>query len=341
MNTYFSTFTTGFSDVIKEVLPKILDDFTIELIKDGLIIYKTSSPIERIKSVPYFNNSFLVIKYFPKLEANPIKQMFKQVLNDPGLENVISKSISKKRTTFRIIAKDEQMVSVDKNILTNLERKLSRINNLVVDRTLPQIEFWFMIRREGYGLFGLRLTKRPNYEKTLEKGELYPEFAAILCLLSEPSREDIFLDPFCGYGSIPMQRVKNFPYKQVLASDIDPKLTNRLGDKVKKMGKKIVVGRWDAQDLRTFENNSVDKIVTDPPWGLHSGTNLNIDNLYKRMLLEFSRVLKQNGILVVLTANKELFDELLHTSRENFMLIAKYDTLVSGRKAGVYKIQKV
>jgi len=188
-------------------------------------------------------------------------------------------------------------------------------------------------------LVGFRLTKRPNYEKILEKGELYPELAHILCLISEPNASDVFLDPFSGHGSIPIARALGFPFKIVYASDNDKGLVKKL--KTKKIRGNFVVGHWDATRLTNFENRSIDKIVTDPPWGLHSGTELNLERFYEDMLKEFIRILKKDGLLVLLTAQKELVELLLNKITNELILIKRYDTLVSGKKAGAYKLRKI
>ena len=341
MKQYFSTFTTGFKDVINESLQKFLRDIHIDLITDGVVIYRTNADMEQIKNLGFLNNSFIVIKYFNKLSNEPTKQMIKSVLSDPSIDNFIASLFPHRRTTFRIIVKEDRIVPIDRNVLKKLEDKISRNTQLSVNRSLPQYEFWFLIRREGFGLFGVRITKRPNYEKTLEKGELYPEFANILCLISEPSANDVFLDPFAGSGSISLQRARVFMYKQIFAGDSDPKLVDKLRIKVKKSNPKIIIGKWDALHLRTFQNESVHTIVTDPPWGLHSGTSLNLPKFYSEMLTEFHRVLKVKGLMIILVAKKELFEEVLSKFKDKIEIEVKYDTLVSGQKAGVYKIRKI
>jgi len=59
------------------------------------------------------------------------------------------------------------------------------------------------------------------------------------------------------------------------------------------------------------------------------------------MLKQFHRVLRSNGIMVILTAQKELIENLLGKFEGKLHLEVKYGTLVSGKKAGVYKIRKV
>lgn len=342
MKTYYSTFVTGFTDIVKESLEKQIKDVQIELITDGLVVYKTNADIETIKRLRFLNNSFLLIRHFPKLGKDPIQEMIRQVVKDSRLVPILRNPLRGKRAKFRVMAMSEnQTVKMDNNLRVRLEENISRGNYLSLNRSLPDVEFLFSTRREGFGLFGLRFTKRPNYEKTLEKGELYPELAYLLCLMSEPTANDTFLDPFSGSGSIPITRALGFPFKTVYASDNDKNLVEKIKAKARKIRGNFVVGNWNALQLTNFGKGSIDKIVTDPPWGLHSGKELNLERFYEDMLKEFSRVLRKDGVLVLLTAQKELIEALLNKFTNEFILVKSYDTLVSGKKAGAYKIRKV
>jgi len=342
MKTYYSTFITGFTDVVKDNLQKHLKDVQIDLITDGLVIYKTTADIETIKRLRFLNNSFVLIKYFPKLGKNPIQEMVKQVAKDIRLVPIIRNPLMGKKAKFRVMAMSEnQAVKMDNDLRIRLEKNISEGKYLSIDRSLPDIEFLFSTRSEGFGLFGLRFTKRPNYEKTLEKGELYPELAYLLCLISEPTANDTFLDPFSGSGSIPISRAISFPFKTVYASDKDTKLVEKIKSKARKVRGNFIIGNWDALKLESLGNKSIDKIVTDPPWGLYGNKELNLEHFYEDMLKEFSRILKKDGLLVLLTAQKETVELLLNKFTSEFVLIKRYDTLVSGKKAGVYKIRKL
>ena len=223
MNSYFSTFITGFNEVVADELVKRLKNVEIELLTDGLIIYKTTSSLDEIKRLKFLNNSFILLKKFEHASENSIKDMLKFILKERDHENIIKQDFSKQNLKFRIRASlKNQFVAIDKNLLRALEEKITwTTRTLKVDRSLPDIEFLIAIRSEGFGLIGIQFTHRTNYEKVLEKGELYPELAYILCLISEPVKDDIFLDPFAGHGSIPIQRATSFPYARVIAGDID------------------------------------------------------------------------------------------------------------------------
>lgn len=217
MTSYFSTFITGFDKVVEKALIDRLKDVQIELLTDGLVIYKTTAKPDEIKKLKFLNNSFVLLRKFERVSENSVKDILKALIKDNNLENIISRSFSK-HLKFRIRASvKNQFVSIDKNILRNLEEKIAQTaRNLIVDRSLPDIELLITVRSEGFGLAGIQFSSRPNYEKTLEKGELYPELAYILCLISEPSKDDVFFDPFAGHGSIPAQRL-HFLHKEIRA----------------------------------------------------------------------------------------------------------------------------
>lgn len=338
MNAYFSTFITGFDKVVADELNQCLRDVEVVLLTDGLVIYKTTSSVEEIKKLRFLNNSFVLLKKFDRVTESSVKNILTSLLQDQNLVNIVRQSFPGKNLKFRIRASvKNQFVSLDRNLLINLEDKITRsVRNFRVDRSLPDVEFLITVRSEGFGLAGVQFTSRLNYEKTLEKGELYPELAYILCLISEPDKDEVFFDPFAGHGSIPAQRL-NFPHKQIMAGEIDRDLQRKL---VRKFAKQVVVVPVDALGLSTISDNSIDKIVTDPPWGLYD-TEKDIPKFYSLMLIQFLRVIRHEGIMVILTAQKELIEELLGKFEGQLKLEEKYNTLVSGKKAGVYKIKKI
>ena len=342
MQTYFSIFITGFSAVVEQALKQEIKDVHIDLLSDGLVVYKTDEKLEVLKQIRFFNNSFILLKLFPRLGSERINEMLKQSLKDDQITIALYQMFPGKKIRFRVMATEEnQFVAMDRELKTKFEEIVLQLENFVLDRSFPDVELLFMARHDGQGLLGLRFTHHTSYEKILAKGEIYPELAHILCLISEPQAEDIFLDPFCGSGAIPVARAIGFPYQTIYASDNSDEAEKMARSKAKKTKKTIIVKKWDALHLTELADASIDKIVTDPPWGLYSGLEFNLEQFYTDMLTEFRRVLKPNGILVVLVAKKELFESIVNKFSDKFTLVKKYTTLVSGQKAGVYKIRTV
>ena len=91
------------------------------------------------------------------------------------------------------------------------------------------------------------------------------------------------------------------------------------------------------QIQKILESETVDKIVTDPPWGIFENTGTDINDFYLKFLKLFLFIIKNDGIIVLLTARKEEFRNTVSKFAQ-FTVIKEYNILVSGKKAAVYKI---
>ena len=322
INKYFSTFASGFEPVVEDLLRQSLGDVKIELLLDGLVVYSTNSTLEKIRKISFFTNSFILLQYFPDNKTITVDKMMTAV----SRENIkLTQRFAPNLRTFRVVtSKENQPIPVNQKLMIDVERQISRSLGLKPDRSKPQIQFWFLTRSEGFGFFGMRITQHPDYAKVLEKGELRPEITNILCLLSEPNKNDVFLDPFAGSGAIAKAR-SMFPSTQIYTGDINPKNQH--------------IQKMDATKLVNFGNESVDKIVTDPPWGLYD-EKVDIKSLYPKMLDAFYRVLRKNGVVVILVGDREYSETLLENFKDKFQLKQKLHILLSGKKAGIYKLSK-
>ena len=321
-NRYFSTFTSGFEPIVGDLLKQSLKGVEVDLLLNGLIVYSTNSALEKVKKINFFTNSFLLLRSFSDSKAVTIEKMMIAVSKN---RIRFAPRFPLNSRTFRVVtSKENQPVLVSPKMMADIERQISKSLGLKPDRSKPQVQFWFLTRSEGYGFFGLRITQHPDYAKVLEKGELRPELANMLCRLSEPDKNDVFLDPFAGSGSIVRARVK-FPFTKIYARDISPKDRN--------------IQKMDATKLEGFEDESVDKIVTDPPWGFFDN-KVDIPTLYDKFLVSSYRVLKTGGIIIILVGDRDFFENLLTKFTDKFILQRKFHILVSGKQAGVYKLIK-
>ena len=342
---YASTFISGLQEVVKDMLIQLSPNVEITALMDGLVLFQGNVPPDALKRACFLNNTFVVLDTYKDLPDKPLHAMLTAASRDKDLERKIHTSMEAAETgkTFRLVASDEnRSVAIKKGLRVTLESRISKVRNLRVNRAKPDFEFWFLYRSEGYGFFMKRITTHTAYEKVLQKGELRPELAYTLCFLSEPRGSDIFLDPFCGHGAIPLRRALSFPYNMIFASDKDHEQVQFARRRLKKTRVKpmFIVKKQNAISMAAFEDGFIDKIVTDPPWGIFEKLDMGIHEFYSLMLREFSRVLGANGILVVLTARKEEFESALSSMGTVFKLLNQYDILVSGKKAAIYKILK-
>ncbi|HEX5228251.1 MAG TPA: methyltransferase domain-containing protein, partial [Bryobacteraceae bacterium] len=310
---------------VAEALKDALPDARILFSLDGLTAYESAAKASAIAKLPFVTNSFLILKNF---EGRTMTEMAADAARDGAW------AIAPLRGTFRVIASvASQLVSLDGKVMEAIEKRIAEKTKLRTNRAKPDHEFWLLERSEGHGFFALRLSHHQAYDKSLQKGELRPELANILCRLSDPAPNELFLDPFCGSGAIPIQRAGFSGAGLVIASDNDPAKVEALKQRIKDLGlrKRVVVRRDDALNLDRYEDGSIHKIVTDPPWGHF--VDLPSADFYPAMLSEFARVLRSGGKLVILTAEDLKPDE-------RFALRKKFNILVSGKKAAVYVMER-
>lgn len=329
MAEFISSFITGFQHVVEKNLPQILAGVKILHVFDGLIHYQYAGDSHNLDKIIYFNNTFFVLK-----------TMKGKGLNFPSLVGAVSsekKYYLINKGTFRVRFQNEnQFVKVDKNISKKAEETVLHNSKLHLDRLSPTTEIWYSIRREGFAFCGQLISNREFTEKNLNKGELRPEIAYLICCYADLNQADVVAEPFCGYGSIPVQLIKKFRFQKLIASDIDKeKISINMQKKQLKDNPQIELSVNDAFVLPQIIDRSVDVVITDPPWGYFEQID-DIGEFYKKMFTSFKRILKENGRMIILSARK---DEIEKTALEmNVQILSSLHTLVNGKKASLYKM---
>jgi tRNA G10 N-methylase Trm11 len=264
-----------------------------------------------------------------------VKRLYEQADVSTVL-NVISRNNER---VFRVrVSHEGQLIGIPKKIQARIEQEIIHKTPYTLDPVRSDLEFWFLIRRDGHAYFGM---KEVLHQKKKEKGALSDDLAYLLCWLADLDESDILLDPFAGYGSIPFTAVRHFSCKQIIASDYDGGNVHKMKHAQTHLKKKIQIQNWDVLHLGKLGDQSVDVIVTDPPWGIYKKTDFNIKKFYRMMLEELCRVVKKDGILIILTSQKQLLEEIIDQFEDTIETVDTYHILVSGKKAGVYKLRRI
>lgn len=329
MAEFVASFITGFERVVEKDLPKRLDSIKILNLFDGLVHFSYAGNSRDLEKILYFNNTFFVLKTFTGKNLS--------------FPSIVGQTCSQKKYfliskgSFRVRFQNEnQFAKVDKNIARRAEDYVLSNSKLTVDRLSPSTEVWFSIRREGFAFAGQLISKREFTEKNLNKGELRPEIAYLISCFAEPQKDDVILEPFAGYGSIPVQLAKKFNFTKLYVSDIDEEKIFAIKEKKQFMNNPDVeICACDAFKLGHLGDASVSLVITDPPWGFYEDIG-DIKDFYRRMFDSFRRVIKTGGRLVILSARK---DELEAAARsQNLVIEDSLHTLVNGKKASLYKM---
>jgi tRNA G10 N-methylase Trm11 len=265
-----------------------------------------------------------------------IKELYKST--DMTLLQSLKNSFPGYKTYRVMIQHGNQLIHVPRDFTKKIIASIAEQTHLSYSPLTADIEFWFLIRNERLVVLGIKSTKdKTSDDQKQDKGELRPEMAHLLNLLSEPAPTDIYLDPFAGHGSLPSDRMANFPYRQIYLSDQDRSLMSRLRHQIK--GKHITIKDADALRLTYLNDASVNKIVTDPPWGVFQMKDVNYVTFYHDMLKEMVRVIQPKGVIVILTGKPLELQEALFQYSETLAMTKKLNTLVNGKKASVFVLK--
>jgi 23S rRNA G2445 N2-methylase RlmL len=203
-----------------------------------------------------------------------------------------------------------------------------------------EVEFWAtMIDSEFF--LTVRLSddrmRHREYKAAHRPASLRAASAAAMAWLSEPRDDDVVLDPFCGAGTILIERAHLGKYAMLLGSDRDQGALAAARTNVGARYKPIQLENWDAAAL-PIDDASVSKIVTNLPWGIRYGSHGENRKLYPEWFREFARVLKSGGTMVLLTAEWRLMRDL-----ERSRKIAPdkmFRVSILGTPASIYVVKK-
>ena len=333
MAEFVSSFITGFQSVVEADLTKRFKNLKILNLFDGLVHYRFDGDSRELDKIIYFNNTFFVLK-----------TMKGKGLNFPSLVGAVCSGKNYflvNKGSFRVRFQNEnQFAKVDKNLSRRAEEFVLANSKLKLDRLSPTNEVWFSIRREGFAFCGELISKREFTEKNLNKGELRPEIAYLICCFADIQNEDTILEPFCGYGSIPVQLAKKFRFSKLYISDIEKERVELT--KSRKQIAQAAEGLLDcriadAHSLDYIADKSISLVITDPPWGFYEDIG-DINDFYNKMFKSFKRVLSPEGRMVILSARKEELEQTAVSA--GFKIKNSLHTLVNGKKAAVYLISR-
>ncbi|MDR2478356.1 MAG: methyltransferase [Treponema sp.] len=338
---FYATFIPGLRDCIAEAVRERLADAALHKLLDGAVLFETQCTYDTLNFF-CFNNIFAVLDVIEQRPAQGVhalethlKSIMKKAL-PPEAESIMAHN-SKNIRSFRIVTSVENKpAAVNEAVKAAVEQRIARISGLAVNRSRPDAEFWFLYRAEGFSVFMKRLTLRPSWEKSLHPGELPPPLAWTLCRLGQLRHGDIVLDPFCGYGSIPCAALKYFHIKQCIACDHDKKAAAYTAARFKnRTDGSFILHKTAFHSLAALvPAQSVDAIITDPPWGHYAAKNAS---LYDAMFSLFDSLLKKNGRLVILGARD---DAIGKAAAKRFVMRSNIPILLSGKKAEIFVFEK-
>lgn len=244
-----------------------------------------------------------------------------------GVKTIVEKELQQKlENNYRIIESSTTS--------TTLESDIQDIDAFRVLQSVLHVSLM-----EGDKVLVERNLFRRSWRKHLVPAGVNPTIAYAMCYVANLQKEDIVMDPFCGGGTIPITALIDFNVKKVLASDISSKAIeftkkNLVEAKITKDKYSIFIS--DVSRLR-IQKNYLSKIVTNMPFGIRAGKHTSNINIYKSFINFSYNSLKEGGLLVVLTTEKNL---LLENIANKFSVKEELKIEQGGLKPSVYLLTR-
>jgi 23S rRNA G2445 N2-methylase RlmL len=246
---------------------------------------------------------------------------------------------SGRRLRFRVVTR---MIGEHEFRRVNLQSAVERAISARNDHTWrltdegADVEFWATLLDREFFL-AIRLSdssmRSRDYKVAHMPGSLRPSVAAALGMLSDPQPEDIVLDPFCGVGTILIERAHLGRYARLIGGDRDDGALAMARENLGSRYQPIALNCLDATAV-PMPQHSVTRIITNLPWGMRHGSHAENRRLYPRLLTEFRRLIHPRGRIVMLTAETRLMGELLRKGALH--LERSLPVTILGARAAIY-----
>jgi 23S rRNA G2445 N2-methylase RlmL len=174
------------------------------------------------------------------------------------------------------------------------------------------VEVWLTIDGST-AVCGLRLSDRTMRHRTWKRehrpASLRPTLAAAMVRLAGIGPAQVVADPMCGAGTLLAEVLESDRQRSrdrtqvatVLGGDLDAAALRAGAVNLRRLGQPFLA-RWDATRL-PLAAGSVDRLLSNPPFGVQLGAPEEIGPLYHAMLAEYDRILKPGGRAVLLVAD--------------------------------------
>ena len=251
-------------------------------------------------------------------------------------------------TGFAVFVKQDCDYQVyRRDIVSTLSGFIERSFSKWSYRDPAQVEFWgFFV--DGKFFLTLRLTENSfrlrRYKSVERPGSLRPTLAATLNFIGGVKPSDFVLDPLCGVGTILIERAA-WPCEGLVGGDLDQVAVELAESNVERSGVSAGIFSWDATCLDQLKGvvseDSVNKVVTNLPFGKRFGGGKDLKALYRKFLLAWTALLPAGSELILLTSEggalRSSVARLDSVSSQSLRRLSRID--VQGTPAEIFRLR--
>ena len=312
---------TGIEPLAMEEIKELVKTKAKKL-ADGRILFetKTLKPLEKARTITKlyqyithftFKNEEDIYKKAKKTKI-PIKKNFAVRCYREGKHNFKSKNVEASLGE----------VIFERGHKVNLEKPETTVYAEIIQNTCI------------IGILHKKDMQKRKYKVRLNPASINACLAAAMIRLAETKPQHVLVDPFCKDGVIVIEAAL-MGIKKVYG--LDESMNNvknaRINSQMAKIN--ISIGKAEIDWLDTkFEKNSVDRIITNPPFPARHKNKAEVEKTTKELLNQAKYVLKPEGLLVTVTQDSSLLDQ--YAKENSFKRIKKLDVSIGDL---IYKLE--
>ncbi|MBQ8451908.1 MAG: hypothetical protein IJ538_03950 [Clostridia bacterium] len=262
-NLYYATFERGLVPLIKIFLKKQDKNSSVKKLYDDSVLFFGD---EKFKgSALPFKTIYQVLDSNFKVGAGALNSELKHFLERRDLKVSFPKTISSFKLIYKCESENKQ---VDEGLKKAVEITLKKQTKRQISFTSELAELVFLSKKDGENLFMKKVFMPPELIKFSAERGLAPDLALALNFLSEPSANEVSLDPFSASGIVSYVRALCFKKANVIANEENEALVSEIKRKAKALREKhfsVLNYNFLSEE---FPIHFIDKVVTNLPENL-------------------------------------------------------------------------
>lgn len=316
---YYSTFESGFGEVVKTVIKKNDKNSKIKTLYDDAVLFFADEHFKFIDSC--FFEAFIVIQNVHKTGVGALNLTIKTILEKRDLKITLPKDTGTVKLTIK---KENENVNVDAKLKTAFEVMIKKITKKGIS-FFAKDELVLLSKKDGENLFMKRVVTENKFVGLAGKYDIKPQTAYMLSLMSTPEPNEVVLDAMAKTGIFAFVRTVSFCKANVIASTSDKDNNEKIKRLAKKLkGNTFSVLNYDFLD-DDFPIKHINKIITDLT-DLGFGTIDTLRDFYDKVF-----DLKVKFLVVAMPRNYDI----------NRFITSKYEiqTEIKADKFNAYKLK--
>lgn len=203
-------------------------------------------------------------------------------------------------------------------VMQRLKQEIAARTGLRHDDQQGDLKLRILPARAGDGWeILIRITPRPSSTRWWRQhnleGALNAAVASAMLRLANAQGQDLVVNLACGSGTLAVERALASPSQMTIALDHDDAMLAMSAAHralIGERGRQLHLLRADMKTL-PFATGSIDRLVSDLPFGQLVGTHTDNRSLYPTVLKEAGRIAARGALFVLITHEVRLMDRLL------------------------------